>query len=197
VSPHVIRTSPDGRWIVVGGGGQSLTVFDAETLGIEANLPLDEPEEIFDVSFSRDGRSLASVGSSGQLRLFELGTWSSRGAVPLPNGPGVQVEWLADDRTVVTAGAGGTVSIFDVERPLVHPRALSSAGRPGVAAHLLPRPSDEVVVLRSDGTGHRYPLDPSAWAGNACMLVGRDLSKQEWERYLPDRAYRPTCSDLS
>ncbi len=196
LSPQVIRTSPDGRWIVVAGGGQWMTVLDAETIGMEAQLRLDEPEEITDVAFSRDGRFLAGVGSSGQLRLFDIGTWSARGAVPLPGGPGVQVEWLADDRTVVTAGADGTVSLFDIERPLVHPRALSSPERPGVAAHLMPEPSDEIVLLRADGTGHRYPLDPAMWLRNACTLTGRDLSRQEWERYLPDRAYQPTCSDL-
>jgi hypothetical protein len=30
----------------------------------------------------------------------------------------------------------------------------------------------------------------------ACAIVGRDFTPVEWERYLEDRQYEPTCSDL-
>jgi hypothetical protein len=38
--------------------------------------------------------------------------------------------------------------------------------------------------------------DPAVWLEDACAVVGRDLSRAEWRRYLPDRPYRPTCTDL-
>ena len=30
----------------------------------------------------------------------------------------------------------------------------------------------------------------------ACAIVGRDFTEVEWNRYLPDRPFAPTCSDL-
>ena len=55
---------------------------------------------------------------------------------------------------------------------------------------------DELVVIGGDGGGRRYPLDADIWMARACAVVGRDLTAQEWARYVPDRPYRATCSDL-
>jgi hypothetical protein len=42
----------------------------------------------------------------------------------------------------------------------------------------------------------RGSADPAAWIADACAVVGRDLHPGEWTRYLSDRPWRPTCSDL-
>jgi hypothetical protein len=39
-------------------------------------------------------------------------------------------------------------------------------------------------------------MDPSSWLSSVCDVVARDLSPAEWDLYLPDRPWRPTCSDL-
>jgi hypothetical protein len=36
----------------------------------------------------------------------------------------------------------------------------------------------------------------SVWLEDACAVVGRDFTPGEWRRYLPDRPFRPTCTDL-
>ena len=41
-----------------------------------------------------------------------------------------------------------------------------------------------------------YPVTTSAWLQTACDIAGRDLTRAEWDRYLPGREYRATCSDL-
>jgi hypothetical protein len=89
------------------------------------------------------------------------------------------------------------VSLFDVERGLVRSHPLSASGEPGEAiAFLAPDPRDELVVLGGELAGRRYPLDPQDWLEEACAVVGRDLSPEEWDRYLPGRDFEPTCSDL-
>jgi WD40 repeat protein len=42
----------------------------------------------------------------------------------------------------------------------------------------------------------RGSADPAAWIEDACAVVGRDLRPGEWTRYLSDRPWQPTCSDL-
>jgi hypothetical protein len=38
--------------------------------------------------------------------------------------------------------------------------------------------------------------DVEALLTRACGIVARDLTPTEWARYLPDRSYAPTCTDL-
>ena len=40
----------------------------------------------------------------------------------------------------------------------------------------------------------RWPTSPTAWVATACRIAGRDLSHEEWDRYLPGHAYRQTCT---
>jgi hypothetical protein len=40
------------------------------------------------------------------------------------------------------------------------------------------------------------PADPAVWLEEACAVVGRDLTAGQWRRYLPDRPWQPTCTDL-
>ena len=60
----------------------------------------------------------------------------------------------------------------------------------------MPHPGRELVVLNDQHVGLRYPLDADVWLRQACAVAGRDLTRVEWERYLPGRPYRPTCTDL-
>jgi hypothetical protein len=73
-----------------------------------------------------------------------------------------------------------------------------SASVRGQPAHvyLLPAPTNELVALSGEGAGRRWSLDPMEWVRQACAVVGRDLTSDEWNQYLPDRPYRPTCTDL-
>jgi len=64
----------------------------------------------------------------------------------------------------------------------------------------------QAVVFSPDGT----QLATGSWDNTArlwdlprwvsptpemiCKAVNRDLSKQEWDQYLPGQSYRPTCS---
>jgi hypothetical protein len=50
--------------------------------------------------------------------------------------------------------------------------------------------------LDAERAGRSDLVAPSAWLRDACAVVGRDLTAAEWRRYLPDRPFRPTCTDL-
>ena len=62
-------------------------------------------------------------------------------------------------------------------------------------------------ALRPDGLQLAVPgahgialwdLDPAAWHTAACELAGRNLTKQEWERYLGGLAqYHETCPQFA
>ncbi|MGY1783274.1 nSTAND1 domain-containing NTPase [Geodermatophilus sp. SYSU D01036] len=198
-SAQVVEASPDGELLAVALSSESVVqVLDAVTLEVRETLRLPGEDRQFDLSFSPDGRTLASGGETGRLHLFDTRTWEPTWeSVPTNHGEVLQVEWLSD-RTVATSGEEGTVSLVDADRGTARARPLPVSDRPGWSwAYLVPTSGDELVVLGSTRDGRRYPLRPEVWLAEACAVVGRDLTAEEWERHLPGRAWEPTCTDLS
>jgi WD40 repeat protein len=206
-----IERSPDGRLIAAASGpglydnsGPDVVwLLDSTTLDVVDTLPLGDDDFPHDVSFSPDGQQLAVGGLFGWLRVFDVRTGTlARTPVNMHDSYILQVEWDTHGRTVVTSAADGTAALYDVDRDVVTAVALPGSSDPAVSGaleqsytHLIPGTADEIVVLSSERTGHRYPMDPSVWLAEACAIAGRDLTREEWDRYLPDRPYRRTCTD--
>jgi WD40 repeat protein len=182
-------TGPDEGVVVL------LDTRTFETSRSVSSITVTEPAHL---SFSPDGRRIAVAGEGG-LTVIDTDTWR---AVPAPaplTGDVLQAEWFPNSRTVAVAGPDRTTYLYDVEQGQVHVLPLPAVGAgsaQGDPVHLLPGISDELVVLGGSQPGRRYPLDPAAWSHFACAVAGRDLTKEEWTRYLPNRPYEPTCTDL-
>lgn len=198
-SAQVMEWSPDRSQLAVGRAyvGEVL-MLDGATLEVQQKMELAEGDHPFDLSYSSDGSRLAVGGDAGLVNVLDTATWRLvRDPVQVHTKPVLDVEWMPGNATVLTTGMDGTVAMYDVERDLVRARPLPGSGEPGEGyAHLLPGADDELVVLSGHRDGRRYPMDPAVWLAQACVVAGRDLTREEWARYLPDRTYRPTCSDL-
>jgi hypothetical protein len=56
------------------------------------------------------------------------------------------------------------------------------------------RPDGRQMALATDEGVQLWDLDPAAWREAACRLAGRNLTREEWERYLPNgEPYHVTC----
>lgn len=195
----VMEWSPDRSQLILGRElFAQVLVLDGSTLEVQHTVELTEADHPFDLSFSPDGRRLAVGGVAGLVTVIDTETWKPvHEPAEAHNEAILDVEWLPDNKTVLTTGMDGTVAMYDVNRDLVRASPLPSSSEPGDGyAYLLPGTTDELVVLSGDGAGHRYPMDPAVWLAQACLVAGRDLTRAEWARYVPDRPYRPTCSDL-
>lgn len=198
VRPEALELSADGRWLAVASGdSDEVVILDGRTLDVRRTVALRATDRLTTLSFSRDGRLLAAGGEFGSLHLIDSRTWAAREPVRLGEGAMLQIEWLEDGRTAVAANEDGSVALFDTERGVVRGVPLPGAVDIGPAAtYVVPDPGREVVVLGERPTVMRYPTDPAVWLREACAVAGRDLTRAEWERYLPGREWQPTCSDL-
>jgi WD40 repeat protein len=198
VKPEAIELGADGRWLAVASGdSDEVVILDGGTLDVRQTVPLRAGDRLTTLSFSPDGRLLAAGGEFGTLHLFDTRTWTAREPVRLGEGPMLQIEWLDDDATVVATDGDGTVALFDTERAVVRSTPLPGAVDGGPAAtYVIPEPSREILAISERPTVLRYPTDPAVWLREACAVVGRDLTRAEWERYLPGRPWAPTCSEL-
>ena len=99
------RVDPSGRFLVVGNSVNAL-VWDLRTDGRVAML--EHPDLVVDVEFSRDGSLVATVGGSGEIRLWKVGSWK---AGPVLSGQffAAGAAFSADNAMVATTGSDGLV----------------------------------------------------------------------------------------
>jgi WD40 repeat protein len=196
--PGVMEFDRDGRWLAVASANSDeVVILDGDTLDVRERVALSVDDSFWAMSFSPDGRLLAGGGESGKVHVVETDTWKARQAVPVRDDPTIQLEWLPDNRTVISSSVDGGVVLLDAERAIVRtpPLPASVDGQPGYA-HVLPDPAEEIVLVNDQRESLRYSMDPAVWLRDACAVVGRDLTRAEWDLYLPTRHYQPTCSDL-
>ena len=131
--------------------------------------------------------------------MIDAATWRAKEPAKTSLVAGVlQIEWLPDRRT---GGALGQRELDHLlrRRPRRGPDRTAAdvaRDRRRTPTFLVPGPADEVAVLGDHDRVMSYPVAPSAWLRTACAIVGRDLTRAEWDRYLPARPYTATCSDL-
>jgi WD40 repeat protein len=98
-----------------------------------------------------------------------------------------------DGRMLATAGADGTVALWDVEtrKPIGTPLTLER--ETSVSAAFSPDGS-HLFAVSTRGQGVRLNASSEAWKRHACVVAGRDLGAREWEDTLPERPYQAVCS---
>lgn len=52
----------------------------------------------------------------------------------------------------------------------------------------------DAVAARGGRVMDVLPTDLRAWVRFACQVAGRELTRAEWSDLLPERSYRPICS---
>lgn len=110
----VIRTlafSPDGKTLASGGDGETINLWDLDTLTIRTKLAV-EKNNTKQIAFSSDGKMLANRGGS---RIYcwdaatgkQFSTWSSK--------PGfMSIQFAPDGTTLVSGDNDGYVKLWDI-----------------------------------------------------------------------------------
>ncbi len=162
--------SPDEKVLVVGTGYQTATidVREAETGKLLTRLE-GHSSWVTEVTFSRDGRWLASSASEPAIRLWQTSDWTEA-RVLRGNGDNVHTVAFSPDGKMLASGAkDGAILLWDIAprpsaygyRPLPPDLVFAQEYAPGLAfaadAHA-GRPDGKPVFLRLDDL-ERSPLE--------------------------------------
>jgi WD40 repeat protein len=100
------------------------------------------------------------------------------------------------DIFATTGGSDGTAKLWRTEtRQQLGTGFEPDPGQWGTAAFT---PDGRyLVVLYDDGSGFLWPTALDAWEEHACKVAGRNLTREEWRRFVGSRPYRSICTAFS
>jgi WD40 repeat protein len=143
---------------------------------------------------SPDGSTVAMAGDSGEIVTVDVSTGQERRSTPL-----APVYWLnySDDGELMVSGdEDGGVSLWDATTldlmGTVYP---PHRGNPVPSGAQFIRDTHSVVIASHDGRVYRWETDVDRALDFACRMAGRDLTREEWQQFLPAQPYRSVCPD--
>ena len=178
-----------GRVIAAARGGE-VKFFDADT-----GAAVLEPVKGQSVAASLDGSVLVTSTIDGDVTIRDPAT--TRPIAPEIPGAGRtnNIEISDDNTRMLVVTGGGAAHVYDVgsTRPIGRTlRVDLDANVRQVGASL--RPDGRQLAVATEHGVQLWDLDPETWRNAACRLAGRNLTREEWESYIPQgEPYRATC----
>jgi WD40 repeat protein/transcriptional regulator with XRE-family HTH domain len=186
-----VAFSPDGRTLASAGDDRTIRLWDVATRRPLAVLT-GHTDKVSTVAFSPDGSTLASGGQDTTVRLWDV--FSRREVATLTGHTGWvwSVGFTSDGHTLASVADDGTVRIWAVG---ARRQMASLDGYSETVPRAAVSPGGYLGAVTADGAVDVWRLDATLWRAQLCALAGRDLTRQEWDEFLPGHPYRRTCAD--
>jgi WD40 repeat protein len=97
-------------------------------------------------------------------------------------------------RTLATSAADGKVRLWDLasQREIGVPLPGAENGT-GTNISAFDPSGNHLIAFYDSGAAFVWDMDTDHWKRQACTVVGRALTRDEWKELLPARRYQPAC----
>jgi WD40 repeat protein len=186
--------NPDGSRLASGGQDSLIRLWDVQSRKRVLPPLRGHEDTVSGLAFSPDGQILASSSVDRTVRLWNPRTGRRRRGTPL-SGPETSLTGVAFDAEGSLLGASsldGKIFLWDVE-------SLRSIGRGvrgvGEAFNLAFDPKGKFLASGNSVSGRLFDLRYETWRSEACRIVGRNMTTEEWKKYLGWEPYQETCPE--
>jgi WD40 repeat protein len=191
--PVSVGWSPDGTMVATGGGQGKVILWRAAGGRQLATLQADT-SWVLAMAFSLDGSLLAASGiGDRQVTVWDVRTRRLVGRLPHPNFVG-STAFDPAGRTLATDAADGLVRLWDLTslRQIGWPLPGAENGT-GTNVSAFDPSGNHLIAVYDSGTAFVWEMNSDRWKQQACTVVGRPLSREEWNEFLANRRYQPAC----
>jgi WD40 repeat protein len=196
---NAVPFSPDGKAIAAAREDGVVLLYDAETGEVTRTLRLEGGGNFsFETAaFSRDG-TLATGTWAGIVQLWDPDTGEEIGHPTLvAAAPVAGLAFAPNGKTFATAGEqDGLAKLWTTKGQQQYGSSFSSQLNDWGNVVYTPDGSKLVVVLREHDGGVLWPTSVEAWERHACAVAGRNLTREEWSRFVTGRSYAKTCAEF-
>jgi DNA-binding beta-propeller fold protein YncE len=189
-----VAFSPDGSMLAVGRESGTITVYDSRTGRPGKILHLEAKSSPQTLAFAPSGE-LASGDWNGIVNLWNPKTGEVIGHRALvAAAPVASLSFNPAGTTFATAGGSdGLAKLWSTATEQQF--GSTFPGDPGQWGNAQYTPDgSRLLVVYQDGKGFVWPTSSGAWERHACAVAGRNLTREEWQRYVPHHSYARVCS---
>ena len=198
--PYELKTisiSPDGKWLAGGAWSGQVILIDLST-NSHTVLIEEKAQRILSIKFSPDGKTLAygtddPENKRGLVKLYNLSTKETRQFTGHRAGV-YDVEFSADGKLLASAGSDRRLQMWVLDSPEDLPIIMDNNN--GFIWDIeFAKTSDYLVAACDDSEIRVWPTDPAILANQVCPEIKRNMSVDEWEKYVGDEKvkYEFTC----
>ena len=142
---------------------------------------------------SPDGRLFAIGNQFGVSRVYATATFKPvTRALAGDAGGIVSAAITRDNRTLATGSDTGAVQLWDIPSGQAVGAPLPGVASSPVVPAFTPD-GGHLVATYASGRAYVWDIRPPSLAAHACRVAGRQLTRAEWEEFLPGRDYDPAC----
>jgi WD40 repeat protein len=194
---QVPAISPNGKLITVReylntavGEINGVFLVDIKTQQ-KVGLPMEHSSNVRLMVFSPDGKTLAT-SDDRFIRFWDVTTQKLIGkSIPGLSGElPTSLAYSPDGKTLALGFYLNSVKLMDVTTRLFLGHGIQGIDWPVdnvIFTH------DGKTLLISSNKIDFLDVDPHSWIDKACQRAGRNLTRTEWDYFLPDEPYRATC----
>jgi WD40 repeat protein/class 3 adenylate cyclase len=188
--------SPDGGTLAAGREGGTVALWDTEGRRLLGKPLRAQTGDVASVAFAPDGETFATAGGDPFANVWDAGSRQRSGEPLRGGGDLTAVGFSPDGRLVVAGTSTGALVLFDTSTRQLLGEPLTGGHSSRVLSVTF---AGDRALASADADGRVLLWNVTPWADEdalrdrACDLVGRNLTRSEWNRFLPGKSYRRTC----